>query len=128
LVKPITIDGSAAPQGPFSPASLASGTQFLEISGQIGQDEHGNPLTPRDAGVQARRALAQIGALLQAAGAAPEDVVKVTVFLTDMSDRAAVAQARSEFFGTHRPAATLVEVSALITPDYVVEIEATAVF
>jgi enamine deaminase RidA (YjgF/YER057c/UK114 family) len=72
--------------------------------------------------------LRNLDAILSAAGARREDVVRITVFLTDMADRDAVAAARVEYFGEHRPAATLVQVAALVAPDYLVEIEATAVF
>ena len=60
-------------------------------------------------------------------GGGPTDVVKVTVFVTDIEDRAAIAEARRAYFGDHAPAATMVEVSALAVPGCVVEIEATAV-
>ncbi len=54
--------------------------------------------------------------------------MRVGVYLTDMADRAGVARARVEYFGDHRPAATLVEIAALLTPELTVEIEATAIF
>jgi enamine deaminase RidA (YjgF/YER057c/UK114 family) len=54
-------------------------------------------------------------------------VVKVTVFLTDVADRARINPARIRYFGEHRPASTLVEVSALVLPGLKVEIEAVAV-
>jgi len=65
---------------------------------------------------------------ITAAGAKRTDVVRVSVFLTDMADRAAVAEARKEFFGDHKPAATLFAVAGLVTDQLKVEIEATAVF
>jgi 2-iminobutanoate/2-iminopropanoate deaminase len=117
----------ATPSGPFSPAVLAEGSRVLALSGQIGDKGDGQPVAD-DAGDQARQCLANIDALLRAAGAGKTDVARVTVFLTDISDRAAVAAARTEYFGSHRPAATLVEVSALVTPAFKVEIEATAIF
>ena len=57
---------------------------------------------------------------------ASRDIVRIGVFLTDMADRPAVAAARVKYFGDHRPTATLVEVSALVTPQLKVEIEAVA--
>jgi len=120
---PVTAEGAPAPTGPFAPATLASGTRVLTISGQVASEPAG-----ADAEEQARQALRQIDALLKAAGAEKSDVVRVGVYLTDMADRAAVARARVEYFGDHRPAATLVEVSALVAPELTVEIEATAVF
>jgi enamine deaminase RidA (YjgF/YER057c/UK114 family) len=80
-----------------------------------------------DAGEQARECLRKIDALLDAAGASRTDVVRIGVFLTDMADRATVAAARIEYFGDHRPTATLVEISALVMPALKVEIEAVAV-
>ena len=64
---------------------------------------------------------------MRAAGGAPRDIAKVTVFLTDIADRARINPLRQEWFGEHRPASTLVEVSALVLPELTVEIEAEAV-
>lgn len=127
-VETITTDEIAKPAGPFSPAVLGVGTRMLEISGQVAQAADGSLVGGGDAGEQARQCLRNVDALLRAVGASREDVVKVSVFLTDMEDRAGVAAAREEYFGEHRPAATLVEVSALVSPALKVEIEATAVF
>jgi 2-iminobutanoate/2-iminopropanoate deaminase len=127
-VRALTARGLPQPGGPFSPATVAEGARILSLSGQIAQDKEGRLVGGESAEAQARQCLRNLGALLEAAGARREDVVRVTVFLTDVADRAAVARAREEFFGEHRPAATLVEVSALVAPEYRVEIEATAVY
>ncbi len=66
-------------------------------------------------------------AVLESAGGRITDVAKVTVFLRNMEDRDAVAQVRKRFFGDHMPASTLVEVSKLAHPDWLVEIDAIAV-
>ncbi len=63
----------------------------------------------------------------QGAGATFADVCKVTVFLRNVADREKVNVARQEYFGAHRPASTLVEISRLVREDLLVEIEATAV-
>ena len=123
----VIAEGAPAPSGPYSPAILATGTRVLTISGQIADGVDG-VVGGDDAGEQARECLRKLDALLQAAGASKADVVKVTIFLTDMADRAAVAQARVEYFGEHKPAATLVEISALVVPELKVEIEATAIY
>lgn len=125
--EPIQLEGVAAPSGPFSPAILASGTRTLALSGQVADNTDGGRVS-NDAGDQARQCLSNIDRLLRAAGADKSDVVRLTVFLTSMADREAVAKARRDYFGEHRPAATLVEVSALVTPAFKVEIEATAIF
>jgi 2-iminobutanoate/2-iminopropanoate deaminase len=67
-----------------------------------------------------------LGAALEAAGTDFAHVLKVTVFLTDAADRAVVNDVRKEFFGTARPASTLIEVSALVLDGLKVEIEAIA--
>jgi enamine deaminase RidA (YjgF/YER057c/UK114 family) len=82
---------------------------------------------PEDTVEQFRLAIENLDAVLRAAGGLPEHVVKVTVYLTDVRDRARINPIREEYFGDHRPASTLVEVSALVSPRLRVEIEAEAV-
>jgi enamine deaminase RidA (YjgF/YER057c/UK114 family) len=79
-----------------------------------------------DVVAQAERVHENIGAVLAKAGATFEDVVKVTIYLRHIGDRAAVNTVRRKFFGESRPASTLVEVSAFVLPDALVEIEAVA--
>ena len=79
-----------------------------------------------DVVAQARQVLANLGAVLAAAGATFADVVKVTVYLTDIADRARINPVRQEVFGEARPASTLVEVSALAVSGAKLEIEAVA--
>jgi enamine deaminase RidA (YjgF/YER057c/UK114 family) len=80
-----------------------------------------------DAGVQAARCLDIILAALREAGAAPENVVRTRLFLTDPADAESVGAAHGAIFGKIRPASTLVVVSALLDPRWKVEIEAEAV-
>jgi enamine deaminase RidA (YjgF/YER057c/UK114 family) len=82
---------------------------------------------PDDAGAQARRCLAIIGAALAEAGASFADVVRSRVLLTDVADAAAVSAVHGEVYGEVRPAATMVAVVALLDPRWRVEIEAEAV-
>jgi reactive intermediate/imine deaminase len=124
----VTAEGAPASSGPYSPAVLATGTRVLSISGQIADAPDGSVVGGGDAYEQAQECLRKLDGLLRAAGASRTDVVRVGIFLTDMADRAAVAKARVEYFGEHRPAATLVQITALVTPALKVEIEATAVF
>ena len=126
--EPITVPGAPEVTGPYSPAVVATGTRSLWISGQIADGPNGSIIGGDDAGEQARECLRKLDGLLGAAGASKTDVVKVCVYLTDMADRPEVAKARIEYFGDHRPAATLVEVSALAIEGLKVEIEAFAVF
>lgn len=98
---------------------------LIWVSGAIGVAADGS--VPDDVAAQMDLALASIDACLTAAGASAADVVKVTVYLTDINDRAKVNPARQRYFGEHRPASTLVAVTALVLPNAKVEIEATAV-
>jgi len=95
------------------------------VSGTVGIAEDGT--IPADTVDQFRVALANLDAVLRAAGGRPEHVVKVTVFLTDVADRARINPLRQHYFGDHRPASTLVEISRLVLPELKVEIEAEAV-
>jgi len=109
--------------GPYAQALRAGGWVFC--SGQLGLDPAGGPL-PAETAAQARQALANLRAVLAAAGCGLESVVKTTVFLTDLADFAAVNAVYAEAFGAHRPARSCVQVSAL-PRGAKVEIEAVAV-
>ena len=98
----------------------------VAVSGTTGTDEKGVVAGP-DAYSQARAALARIVQALAAAGARPQDVVRTRMFVTDIANWDEVGKAHAEVFGDIRPAATMVEVRRLITPEVVVEIEADAV-
>jgi enamine deaminase RidA (YjgF/YER057c/UK114 family) len=124
----VTAKGAPAPAGPYSPATLATGSRVLNISGQIAANADGSVVGGDDPYEQARECLRKLDELLVAAGASKADVVRVGIFLTDIADRPAVAKARVEYFGDHRPAATLVVITALVAPELKVEIEATAIF
>lgn len=97
---------------------------LIWVSGALGVEADGS--VPEDVGRQAELALASIDACLKAVGAGAEHVVKVNVYLTDINDRAKINPARQRYFGEHRPASTLVGVTALVLPGAKVEIEATA--
>jgi reactive intermediate/imine deaminase len=99
---------------------------WIWISGMLALDASGALIGGDDVGAQAERVHENIGAVLKKAGASFEDVVKVTVYLRRIGDRAAVNTVRRKFFGESRPASTLVEVSAFVLPDALVEIDAVA--
>jgi enamine deaminase RidA (YjgF/YER057c/UK114 family) len=81
---------------------------------------------PADAYGQAKRCLEIIAAALREAGAEPEDVVRTRTFLVDVKDSEEVGRAHGEMFGDVRPASTMIVVSGLLDPRWVVEIEADA--
>jgi len=99
---------------------------LLFVSGVVPVDGAGALVGGDDVVAQTRQVFANLGAVLAAAGAGFADVAKVTVFLTDIADRARINPVRQEIFGDARPASTLVEVSALAVPGAKLEIEAIA--
>jgi len=100
--------------------------ELLFVSGFVPVDGEGRLVGGDDVVAQARQVLANLSAVLSAAGATFADVVKVTVYLTDIADRVRINPVRQEVFGDTRPASTLVEVSALAVPGAKLEIEAVA--
>jgi enamine deaminase RidA (YjgF/YER057c/UK114 family) len=88
---------------------------------------NGTTACPGDAYGQAHRCLVIIKEAIEAAGARLDDVVRTRLMLTDVSNWKEVARAHGEFFADIRPASTLVEISRLVQPDWLVEIEADCV-
>ena len=106
--------------------AVATG-QLLFVSGCLAVDGEGALVGGGDVVAQARQAFANVGAILTAAGARFDDVVKVTVYLTDVDDRPRNNPVRQEVFGPARPASTLVEVSRLAVEGARVEVDCVAV-
>jgi 2-iminobutanoate/2-iminopropanoate deaminase len=120
----IRVDGLADPISHYTDAVVAG--DLLFVSGLVGVDRHGALVGGDDVAAQARQVFANMRAVLDEAGCRFEDVVKVTVYLTDVDDRPKINPVRQEVFGDTRPASTLVEVSRLAVPGAKVEIEAVA--
>jgi 2-iminobutanoate/2-iminopropanoate deaminase len=110
--------------GPYSQATRANG--FLFTAGQVGFDPATGELVDGGIGEQTERVLANLGAILRAAGLELSNVVKTTVFLVDMADFARMNEVYAQAFGDHRPARSTVAVAALPRGARV-EIEAVAV-
>jgi 2-iminobutanoate/2-iminopropanoate deaminase len=122
-IQRLMIPGQMEPVSHYCHVTRAGNLVF--VSGTVGIDRSGS--IPTSVVEQFDIALRSMDECLRAAGAAMEHVVKVTVFLTDIADRALINPARQRYFGQHRPASTLVAVSALVLPQLKVEIEAQAV-
>jgi len=120
----IRVESLAEPMSHFTDAVRAGG--FLHVSGVIAVDGEGNLVGGDDVVAQTRQVLENMRAILEAGGCGFEDVVKVTIFLTDVDDRPLINPLRQEAFGSARPASTLVEVSRLVLPEAKVEIECVA--
>ena len=123
--KEFRVDGLPEPFSHYTDAVRAGNLLF--VSGCVALDAGGKLVGEGDVVAQARQVFENIGLCLTAGGASFADVVKVTTFLTDIGDRAAVNTVRQEVFGAARPASTLVQVSALVLPEFLIEVEAVAV-
>jgi 2-iminobutanoate/2-iminopropanoate deaminase len=105
-----------------------TGGTVVWISGQVSQDKDGKVVHKGDFDGQARQALANLKAMVEAAGGTIQDIVKVNTYLTDLRYREDLARIRAEFFPDGKlPVSTLVGVSGLADPDMLLEIEAVAV-
>ena len=109
----------------FSPAARIGGSVF--VSGQVSTDANGELVGAGDAGAQSEQCFKNVEAALTAAGAGWDDVAKITCFLVNVADYPAYAAARQRLFPQNGPASSTVIVSALVRPEYLVEIEAYAV-
>ncbi len=99
----------------------------IEISGTCAVDENGAPYAPGDPHLQTQRALEIIIHAITELGGKVEDVVRTRMYVTNINDWENIGMAHGEIFQSIAPVTTMVEVSKLIAPEFVVEIEATAI-
>jgi enamine deaminase RidA (YjgF/YER057c/UK114 family) len=114
----------------YSHVAVASGSRTIYIAGQVSIDEKGAVVGAGDLGAQTEQVMRNIGLCLAAAGAGYEHIVKITTYVVNYKpeNRAVIGKARTPFFADRPPpASTLVGVSALAAPEWLIEIEAIAV-
>jgi 2-iminobutanoate/2-iminopropanoate deaminase len=117
------------PDGIYAPTSYDHAMwagETLYVAGQVARDASGDLVAPGDAAGQARQVYVNLARVLEAAGVGPEHVVKVTTYLVDGADGAAVTAERLRFFGDHRPPHTGLVVAALGGPEVRLEVEVVA--
>ena len=100
---------------------------YVHVAGTTGLDQSGQVVAPTDAYAQTVQALKNIESALEKAGAGLANVVRTRIYVTNMDDWQKVGEAHGAFFREIRPACTMVEVSRLISPEMLVEIEADAI-
>ena len=99
----------------------------IEVSGTVASDERGNVVGRNNAYEQTRYILQKIERVLREAGASLKDVVRTRMFVTDISRFDEYGKAHGEVFGDIKPCTSMLEVKALVGPEYLIEIEATAI-
>lgn len=114
------------PFGIFSSAAWQAEGRILHLSGQVAQAADGRAVGIGDIEAQTRQVLDNLAQVLASVGGRLDDIVKVTVFVTDMAHLDQIHRVRAEYFTPPYPASTLVEVSRLVRPEYLIEIDAVA--
>lgn len=120
----IRVEGLAEPISHFTDGVRADG--FLYVSGIVAVDGEARLVGGADVVAQTRQVFENMRAVLEAGDCRFDDVVKVTIFLTDIDDRPLINPVRQEVFGATRPASTLVEVPRLAVEGAKIEIECVA--
>lgn len=121
------IEVSPDPYAPFNLSQGISLGDLLFISGQTSINQNGKLIHTGDFFAQAEQAFKNLDNVLKAGGSSLDDVLKVTIFLIDMSNFDKIVKLRERFFSKPYPADSIVEISSLFHPDALIEIEAIAV-
>jgi reactive intermediate/imine deaminase len=115
------------PRGPYSQAIKVTGNTLLFISGQVPLDSEGKLVGKGDPIAQASQVMKNLKYTLEAAGGSLDDIVKTTVYITNLAYFKAVSDVRKAYFGDKYPASTALVVNSLYLEDILVEIDAIAV-
>jgi enamine deaminase RidA (YjgF/YER057c/UK114 family) len=122
-----------AAKGVWDPPTYSQGVKvtgaqtILYLAGQVAYDDKGGPAHRGDFKAQARAVFQALKAQVEAGGGTMDNIVKINTYLTDIRHRADLASIREEFMGKKSCASTLVGVTALAMPEWLIEIEAVAV-
>ncbi len=100
---------------------------IIEISGTVASDDEGKTIGINDAYLQTKHIIQKIQKVLEQAGATLQHVVRTRMFVTDISRWEEYGKAHGKFFSTIKPCTSMIEVKSLIGPEYLIEIEATAI-
>ena len=115
------------PKGPYSQAIKATGETLLFISGQTPLDSRGRLVGKGDPSAQTRQVIENLSSILETAGGKLDDIVKTTVYITDLDHFQSISAVRKGYFKMPYPASTLLVVKSLYRKDILVEIDAIAV-
>ena len=105
---------------------MPAADRLIYVSGQVAMDETGELVGKGDAAKQAEQVFKNIHRILTDCGATIGDIVKLNWYFRNMGDRAAIIAERDRFLGAHRPASTAVEVSRLVSEDWLIEVDCVA--
>jgi enamine deaminase RidA (YjgF/YER057c/UK114 family) len=124
----INPDGLAKPET-YTQVVVAAGARLVFVAGQVAEDAGGKLVGPGDLEAQSRQAFANVGRALEAAGARPDQVAKITIYVAGFRQEqlGAIEPGRAAVFGDHKPADSLIGVEALAHPGALIEVEAIAV-
>ena len=127
MPKSVHSDGAPPAKGPYSQGVEVQGSRMLFLSGQTARDPKSGELVSGDIAAQTERVMENLKAVLLAAGLDFSNVVRCTVFLTDMAEFAKMNEVYGRYFTANPPARTTVQISATPTKGAKVEIDAIAV-
>ncbi len=125
----VVADGLAAPNGHFAHATslqVSPTMQLLFISGMTARNAEGGITGVGDITAQTHQVCQNLQAAVEAVGGTLADIVRVDVYVRNMEDFDAIHAVRRQYFATHAPASTMVEVSKFVKKDYLIEINAIA--
>jgi enamine deaminase RidA (YjgF/YER057c/UK114 family) len=127
-VELINPDDLSTPES-YSQVAVATGTRLVFVAGQVADDARGDIVGLGDRAAQARQAFANVGRALAAAGARPDQVARITIYVVHHRPEylPAISEARIAVFGDHRPADVVLGVEALAHPELLIEVDAFAV-